>query len=96
MKNTVEQYDEQAAACRALMLRKNADYGDSWRKYRVTTLTDHIAAKIDRIKVLEDLQRNGGEQRVVGESIRDNLMDIVNYGLFELVMLSEQQEAAST
>lgn len=62
----------------ALRMKKDKDYGSSWKTMRGIGLTDTIANKIARIKSFED---NG---QLNFESIEDSLMDIVNYCMFRL------------
>ena len=79
-------YDEARDATRALMLKKNHDYGEAWRDMRVSSLTDLILMKILRVKQIED---NGG-QTVASDGIDANYMDMANYALFALIMSSEE------
>ncbi len=77
-------YDGKAADALALMLRKNHDYDEAWRSMRVSSYTDFILTKIQRVKEIEDL---GGET-LVSEGIDANYMDIINYAVFGLIKLS--------
>ena len=52
---------------------------------RVSSYTDLILTKIERIKEIEDL---GGET-LVSEGIDANYMDIINYAVFGVIKLSE-------
>ena len=70
-----------------LMLKKNHDYGEAWRDMRVSSLTDLILMKLLRVKQIEDNDGN----TVVSEGIDANYMDIANYALFALILLSEQE-----
>lgn len=84
---TTEQlYDHEAALCRFLMKRKNADYGDSWLLMRPPSITDQILTKIMRIRELESLAAKG-EAPKISEGIESELMDICNYALFELIQI---------
>lgn len=74
-------YDEKMAATRRLMLAKNHDYGEAWRDMRVTSYTDFILTKLNRIKEIED---NEGQTQV-SEGIDSNYQDIVNYAIFGLI-----------
>ena len=78
-------YDRHADATLQLMLRKNHDYGEAWRGMRVSSYTDLILTKIQRVKEIEDL----GGQTLVSEGIGSNYMDIINYALFGIIKLSE-------
>lgn len=74
-------YDEKMASTRNLMLAKNHDYGEAWRDMRVTSYTDFILTKLNRIKEIED---NEG-QTLVSEGIDSNYQDIINYAIFGLI-----------
>lgn len=72
---------------RALMLRKNHDYGEAWRDMRISSLTDLILMKLLRIKQLEDLE--GGAK--VSEGADAGYMDMANYALFALIHIASGQ-----
>ncbi len=78
-------YDQYADESLQLMLRKNHDYGEAWRGMRVSSYTDFILTKIQRVKEIEDLE---GET-LVSEGIDANYMDIINYAIFGIIKLSE-------
>lgn len=61
-----------------LMLKKNHDYGEAWRDMRVSSYTDFILTKIQRVKEIEQLNGN----TLVSEGIDANYMDIINYAVF--------------
>ena len=71
-------YDQYAHEALELMKRKNHDYDEAWRGMRVSSYTDLILTKIERIKEIENL---GGET-LVSEGIDANYMDIINYAVF--------------
>ena len=83
------QYDAFATTSLELMLRKNHDYNEAWRNMRVSSYTDLILTKIERVKEIED---HHGDTRV-SEGIDANYMDIINYAVFGLIKLSEQEAA---
>ena len=78
-------YDKHAQEALALMLRKNHDYDEAWRSMRVSSYTDFILTKIQRIKEIEDLQGH----TLVSEGIDANYMDIINYAVFGVIKLTE-------
>ncbi len=80
----MELYDRFAHEALELMLKKNHDYNEAWRSMRVSSYTDFILTKIQRIKEIEDL---GGET-LVSEGIDANYMDIINYAVFGIIKLS--------
>lgn len=79
-------YDRTAETIKQLMLRKNHDYGEAWRKMRISSYTDIILTKLIRIKQIEDLQ----EKTKASEGVVPNYQDIVNYALFALIRFDEE------
>ena len=77
-------YDRFAREALELMKRKNHDYDEAWRGMRVSSYTDLILTKIERIKEIENLS---GET-LVSEGIDANYMDIINYAVFGLIKLT--------
>lgn len=85
VEDALGKYDHWAGSTKALMLRKNHDYGEVWREMRLSSITDLILVKLLRIKQIEE---NDGKT-VVSEGIRSNLMDIINYAAFALIRIGE-------
>jgi hypothetical protein len=79
-------YDRSVQETRDLMLAKNHDYGEAWRDMRVESFTDLILMKLLRIRQLESLP---GQARV-SEGIDAGYRDILNYAVFALIKLEEQ------
>jgi len=84
-----ELYDSSVEATRELFANKNHDYGEVWRDMRVSSMTDLILMKILRIKQIED---NAGVTRV-SEGVRGNYQDIINYAIFCMIILTENEQA---
>ena len=78
-------YDHYAHEALELMKRKNHDYDEAWRGMRVSSYTDLILTKIERIKEIENLSG----QTLISEGIDANYMDIINYAVFGLIKLKE-------
>ena len=76
-------YDRHAVEALELMKRKNHDYDEAWRSMRVSSYTDFILTKLQRIKEIEDL--NG--ETLVSEGVEGNYMDIINYAVFGAIKL---------
>jgi hypothetical protein len=70
------------------MLDKNHDYGEAWKEMRVTSLTDLIIQKLLRVKQIE----NNDGKTSVSEGVDANYHDIINYSVFALIHLKENQE----
>ncbi|MBO4486062.1 MAG: DUF1599 domain-containing protein [Prevotella sp.] len=83
-------YDRHATEALELMLKKNHDYDEAWRGMRVSSYTDFILTKLQRIKEIEDL--NG--ETLVSEGIDSNYMDIINYAVFGCIKLGEEAECS--
>ena len=79
-------YDRHAREALELMKRKNHDYDEAWRGMRVSSYTDLILTKIERIKEIENIEVKGDSLKV-SEGIDANYMDIVNYAVFGLIKL---------
>ena len=79
-------YDRHAHEALELMKRKNHDYDEAWRGMRVSSYTDFILTKIERIKEIENI----GGDTLVSEGIDSNYMDIINYAVFGAIKLSEE------
>lgn len=81
-------YTKHLSKAKSLMLDKNHDYGEAWRKMRISSLTDIILMKLLRIKQIED---HHGET-LVSEGLAANYYDIVNYAIFALIRLVVENE----
>ncbi len=82
MSHTDQQFDQVAAICRDIFLKKMKDYGASWRILRPQSVTDQIFIKANRIRSIE----TKGVSKV-DEGIRSELIAIVNYGIIGLIQL---------
>lgn len=82
MTKTAEQYKKVIANCRSIFEKKARDYGTAWRILRVSSLTDQIFIKAQRIRTL---QEKGVSK--VGESMEDEFVAIVNYCAMGLIQL---------
>jgi len=85
-KEAIHLFDDTVAQIKALMLKKNHDYGEAWRDMRVSSFTDLVLMRLLRLKQIED---NNGST-LVSEGPESNYMDIVNYCVFALIKMSEE------
>lgn len=76
-------FDKKVNETKELMFAKNHDYGEAWRKMRISSLTDLILMKILRVKQIED---NAG-QTLASEGVLANYQDMLNYSVFALIKL---------
>ncbi len=77
-------YDKYVLQTKTLMEEKNHDYGEVWRDMLVTTFTDMLLMRIQRMKQILD---NKGKT-IASEGIDSNLMDMINYSVFALIKLA--------
>ena len=84
MKQTIREYDEALAKCKDIFIKKMKDYGCAWRILRLSSLTDQIFIKAQRIRSIE----MKGSQKV-GEDIRNEFIGIVNYSIIALIQLEK-------
>ena len=84
MKQTIHEYDEALAKCKDIFIKKMKDYGCAWRILRLSSLTDQIFIKAQRIRSIE----MKGSQKV-GEDIRNEFIGIVNYSIIALIQLEK-------
>ena len=82
-------YDKVTNEAYELMLRKNHDYDEAWRSMRISSIADLILMKVLRTKSIED---NGGKT-IVSEGLEANYYDMINYAVFALILLSEQNQS---
>src|SRR5690606_14017931 len=80
-------YDEKVAITKALMEATNDGYGEAWREMRVSSLTDLILQKLLRVKQIE----NNAGKTLVSEGIDANYQDMINYAVFALIHLNQNQ-----
>ncbi len=82
--NTSNQYDQIVTICRELFKKKMADYGSAWRILRLTSLTDQIFIKAQRIR---GLQTN--RERKVDEGEFSEFIGIINYSIMSLIQFEK-------
>ena len=85
--NTNQQYDHAVLSCKEIFLNKAADYGTSWRVYRIISVVDQIYIKAKRIRTIQEK----GEQRI-GDDIRSEFKGILNYAIIGLIQLDIKDE----
>lgn len=72
-------------AAKRLMQDKNHDYGEAWRSMSQESFIDLILMKLQRIR---QILANEGKT-IVSEGIDANYLDIINYAVFALILMSE-------
>lgn len=86
MANTELQYKAVTGHCRDIFLKKNTDYGTSWRVLRPISIVDQIYIKVQRIRTIQEL----GTQKI-SDDVQGEWGAIINYGIIALI----QEELAS-
>ncbi|MBX7203055.1 MAG: DUF1599 domain-containing protein [Bacteroidia bacterium] len=82
MEQTSKQFDAVILACKDIFLKKNADYGTSWRILRGTTITDQLFIKARRIRGIETKGYH-----LVNEGIEPEYIGIINYAVMGLIQM---------
>ncbi len=90
MTKTSDQYRAIIHICRELFLKKAQDYGTSWRIMRLSSITDQLYIKAQRIRTLEET----GVSKV-GERAEDEYIAIVNYCIIGMIQLELGDAQAS-
>lgn len=82
-------YEALMTEAKALMQRKNHDYGEAWRDMAQESVTDLIYTKILRNKsiIANDCRT------LVSEGADGNYFDMINYAVFNLIKIDEKQTA---
>lgn len=88
MEKTNHQFRAIIGRCRALFLKKTADYGTSWRILRPSSITDQLYIKAMRIR---NIQEKGIQ--MVDDSIESEFVGIVNYCILALIQLDLPADA---
>jgi len=84
MQNTSKQYDAIIATCSSLFEKKMTDYGSAWRILRLSSLTDQIFIKAQRIRQLQE-----NAVRKVDEGEVSEFIGIINYSIMALIQLDK-------
>lgn len=82
IQTTKKQAEQVIESCFQLFSAKLHDYGTAWRILRMTSLTDQIFIKAQRIRTIEEK----GFQKV-GDSVESEFIGIINYAIMALIQL---------
>jgi len=80
---TINEYKEVITRCKELFRKKTIDYGTAWRIFRLSSITDQIFIKAQRIR---SIQEKGGQK--VNDPIEEDFVGIINYCLIALLQVS--------
>ena len=81
---TSEEYDNIISNSRNLFLKKMKDYGSAWRILRLSSLTDQIFIKAQRIRSLQTKKT-----RKVNEGQESEFIGIINYSIMSLIQFEK-------
>ena len=84
MQKTLRQYDNVTSKCKSLFEKKLQDYGSAWRILRLSSLTDQIFIKAQRIR---GLQQNSVQ--MIDEGQTDEFIGIINYSIMALIQIEK-------
>jgi hypothetical protein len=87
MVSTSTQYETVLSQCKDIFLKKMEDYGTAWRILRVSSITDQIFIKAQRIRSIEEK----GIQKVE-EGIDSEFRGIINYCIIALIQLEKYSD----
>ena len=79
---TEKEYSEIIQQCRNLFEHKSSDYGTAWRILRLSSITDQIFIKANRIRSVQEKGVNR-----VGEDLQNEFVGIINYSLIALIQI---------
>ena len=75
-------YDKVIQTCQKIFRQKNQDYGTAWRILRLPAITDQIMIKAQRIRSIQEK-----EKQYVQDSISTELIGIINYSIIALIQM---------
>lgn len=79
---TASEYKQVIATCKTLFAKKTHDYGTAWRVLRLSSITDQIFIKAQRIR---SIQEKGAQK--VEDPIKDEFIGIINYCLIAMIQI---------
>ena len=78
---------------RIMLEKKNHDYGESWKKMRISSIVDEALVKVDRIiKMEKSIKKDASLVKKYNPKILDSLRDITNYLIFALIHIKEGKD----
>lgn len=80
---TSNEYTQVISRCKELFRKKTIDYGTAWRILRLSSITDQIFIKAQRVR---SIQEKGSQK--VNDPIVDEFVGIINYSLIALLQIS--------
>ena len=82
LNKTSKQYDEIAAKCLDVFVKKTKDYGTAWRILRSSSLTDQLFIKAKRIRSIEEKK-----EQMIEEGVESEYIGLINYSAMALIQI---------
>ena len=82
IEQTATAYKRIIQECKQLFAGKTRDYGTAWRILRLSSITDQIYIKAQRIRSIQEK----GTQKV-GDPVKDEFIGIINYCIIAMIQL---------
>ena len=80
--STIKGYKKVIDKCKDIFIKKSQDYGSAWRILRLTSLTDQIYIKAQRIRSIQEKQ-----SKKIDENIDSEFIGIINYCLMAIIQI---------
>lgn len=84
---TFEDFDKILSRCTELRIKKRNDYGDSWKVFRPSSITDQIFIKAKRLRSIQEK----GENKV-SDPLDQEFIGMINYSLMAIYQLDHRNE----
>ena len=84
---TIEEYKQIISTCKDLFEKKTKDYGTAWRILRLSSMTDQIFIKAQRIRSIQEK----GTQKV-DDDINGEFIGIINYCIIAMIQMDMTEE----
>ena len=85
--STINDYKKIINICKDIYLKKSKDYGSAWRILRVTSLTEQIFIKAQRIRSVQEKNT-----MKVNEDIENEFIGIINYCIMAIIQLEYKDD----
>jgi hypothetical protein len=84
---TFNDFDLILSRCEEIRKKKRKDYGDSWKIFRPSSITDQIYIKAARIRSVQEKKENKVE-----DPLENEFTGIINYSLMALFQLDRYEK----
>ena len=75
MEKTISEFDSIIKKCEDIFAKKMKDYGSAWRVLRISSLTDQIFIKAQRIRSIEEKGSQKVEEGLKQRALHDRLQN---------------------